>query len=285
MYIYVDILIITNIYVDFLLISSTAAITHSRLKTWRGIAAAVLGGLFSLVIFLPRIPPLGLAAVKLLSAVPIVLTEFGYESKEIFIKRIFLFFMASFIFAGAGSGLSSLLGGRVMVSRNGVVYGNFSMPVLIGSTVGAYAVIRLYKRAADVSEKGGVYTVTVRADRKTVSFRALADTGNALTDVITGKPVIIADRRLITELFGHIPAEEELWDIPESPPQGGTVTKHRHWRLIPCKTVSGNALIPIIRPDEAAVKNEETGQIRSVDIYLGASPNDCEFAVFNPKIL
>ncbi|MDE7293521.1 MAG: sigma-E processing peptidase SpoIIGA [Oscillospiraceae bacterium] len=305
MYVYVDILIITNIYVDFLLIKSTSIITHSRLKAFRGIAAAVLGSLFSLVIFLPKIPSLGLAAVKLFSAVPVVLAAFGYESRNVYFKRLFVFFMASFIFAGLGSAASSLLGGRVIVSRNGVIYGNFSMPVLIASTIGAYAVIQLYKRAADVSEKGGVYTVTARLGSKTVSFRALADTGNSLRDIITGKPVIIVNRGILSEIFGNIPDEAGLLDIPESPPpdqffeNAAAASKPRQytqtlqcpkrrrhlWRIIPCKTVSGTALIPICRPDEVAVKNEETGQIRTADVYLGVSPIDCEFAVFNPKIL
>lgn len=317
MYVYVDILIITNIYVDFLLIKSTSIITHSRLKTFRGIAAAVLGSLFSLVIFLPKIPSLGLAAVKLFSAAPVVLAAFGYESGSAYFKRLFVFFMTSFIFAGLGSAASSLLGGRVMISRNGVIYGNFSMPVLIASTVGAYAVIQLYKRAADVSEKGGVYTITARLGSKTVSFRALADTGNSLRDIITGKPVIIVNRSILSEIFGHIPDESELWDTPEASSPDGfpentpSVPESRQhkqqslqlkqrpnwqcqmqhqirrqmWRIIPCKTVSGTALIPICRPDEVAVKNEETGQIRKADVYLGASLVDCEFAVFNPKIL
>ncbi len=314
MYVYVDILIITNIYVDFLLIKSTSIITHSRLKTFRGIAAAVLGSLFSLVIFLPKIPSPGLAAVKLFSAAPVVLTAFGYESGSAYFKRLFVFFMTSFIFAGLGSAASSFLGGRVMISRNGVIYGNFSMPVLIASTVGAYAVIQLYKRAADVSEKGGVYTITARLGSKTVSFRALADTGNSLRDIITGKPVIIANRSILSEIFGHIPDESELLDITEvipsdgitenTPAAPGSPKSRQHkqpqhslqlkqrpnlrrptWRIIPCKTVSGTALIPICRPDEVALKNEETGQIRTADVYLGVSPVDCEFAVFNPKIL
>ncbi|MDE6591675.1 MAG: sigma-E processing peptidase SpoIIGA [Oscillospiraceae bacterium] len=305
MYVYVDILIITNIYVDFLLIKSTSIITHSRLKTLRGIVAAVLGSLFSLVIFLPKIPPLGLTAIKLVSAAAVIFSAFGYESREAYFKRLFVFFITSFIFAGLGSAASSFGGGRVIVSRNGVIYGNFSMPVLIASTIGAYAVIQLYKRVADVSEKGGVYTVTARQGSKTVSFRALADTGNSLRDMITGKPVIIANRSILSELFGYIPNESDLCNIPENPSPGfisgntSTALKFRQrqqwqqcpkrrrqmWRIIPCKTVSGTALIPICRPDEVAVKNEETGQLRTADVYLGVSPLECEFAVFNPKIL
>ena len=77
MFIYADVLIIVNIYVDFLLIQSAKTITHSPMKTSRGIIAAMLGSLFSLVIFLPRLPVWLMMLTKLISSAVIVFTAFG----------------------------------------------------------------------------------------------------------------------------------------------------------------------------------------------------------------
>ena len=73
MYIYADILLITNIYVDFLLIKSAALLTHSHLRTGRGIFAAFIGSIFSLAIFLPKAFSYILIPLKLISSVLIVL--------------------------------------------------------------------------------------------------------------------------------------------------------------------------------------------------------------------
>lgn len=283
MYVYVDILIITNIYADFLLIKSTAAMTRSPLKLSRGIAAAVLGSLFSLTIFLPRLPPIALVIIKLFSAAPVVYAAFGFGSPAEYVKRLFIFFLMAFVYAGLGTTASGLFGGRLIVSRNGVVYGNLSLPVLIAASIAAYAAISIYRRAADITAEGTVYTVTVREGEKLVRFRAMADTGNVLRDMITGKPVILCSREDLKQLYGSVPAEEDFGEYGSSVALKTVPTAK--WRLIPCTTVTGTALVPIRRPEEVCLKNEETGVIRTADVYLGASPCKSELAVFNPCIL
>lgn len=277
MFIYADVLIIINIYVDFLLIQSAKAITHSPMKTSRGIIAAVIGSLFSLVIFLPALPAWALMAIKLLSSVMIVLTAFGYERRGLFLKRIFIFYLSAFIYGGLGTGLAYISGGKLIISRNGVIYADFSLPALIITSVAAYICIAVYKHFSDCSEEGTVYTVIVLDKGKTISFKAIADTGNVLKDGFTGTPVIVCPRSSIEELYGDIPENAVI-------STGGTALKNR-WRFIPYSTASGCGLIPIIRPAEICIKNDETGSLSKADAYLGASCFDMDFAVFHPKIL
>lgn len=279
LYIYADILIITNIYADFLLIKSTQIITHSPLKTVRACAAAMIGSLFSLTIFLPRMPSAALVLIKIISAAIIVYTAFGFENIRIYTKRLFIFWLAGFIFAGVGTALSYLFGGHMLVSRNGVIYADFSMASLVITSVAAYVSIAVYKHFADCSEEGAVYTVIVSDNGRTVSFKAIADTGNILKDGFTGKPVIVCGRNVLADLYDDVPDESQMLSG-----QGGIAVKTR-WRLIPMTTASGSGLIPIICPRDICIKNDETGRISSADAYLGAAPEENEFAVFHPKIL
>lgn len=281
MYIYADILIITNIYVDFLLIKSAQAITHSPLKASRGCIAAVIGSLFSLVIFLPRMSAAAMTLIKTAAAALTVLAAFGYESRRAYLKRLFVFWLASFIFGGVGTAVSYFVGGRLFLSRNGVIYADFSMAALVITSIAAYLSIAVYKRIADCSEEGSVYTVIVSDNGKTVSFRAIADTGNILKDGFTGKPVIVCGRQTLERLYDTIPDEKTITDNVGSV---GIAVKMR-WRLIPYTTASGGGLIPIIHPREICIKNDETGDISAADAYLGAAPRENDFAVFHPKIL
>ena len=158
MFIYADVLIIVNIYVDFLLIQSAKTITHSPMKTSRGIIAAMLGSLFSLVIFLPRLPVWLMMLTKLISSAVIVFTAFGYENRRIYLKRLFIFYLTTFIYGGLGTGLAYISGGKLLVSRNGILYADFSLPALVITSIAAYACIAVYKHFADTSEEGAVYT-------------------------------------------------------------------------------------------------------------------------------
>lgn len=54
MKIYADILIITNIYMNFFMLKAVAMLTHTPLKNGRCIFSSVLGGLTALTILIPE---------------------------------------------------------------------------------------------------------------------------------------------------------------------------------------------------------------------------------------
>ncbi|MGN1105606.1 MAG: sigma-E processing peptidase SpoIIGA [Huintestinicola sp.] len=276
MYIYADILIITNIYVDFLLIKSAAAITHSPLKTGRGILAAVVGSLFSLAIFLPRSLSLLLVPIKIISSAVIVLMAFGFENMGHFFRRMVVFYLCAFIFGGLGTGLAYITGGRFITARNGVIYADFSMPALVITSIAAYVCIGVYRRLSDYGGEGS-YTVIVSDCGRTASFKAVADTGNILRDSFTGKYVIVCPRAVLLSLYDSVP---DCVSVTE-----GKASLGKRWRIIPYSTVSSSGIMAVICPSDVCLKNDETGQIYRADVYLGAAENDNAEAVFNPKIL
>ncbi len=277
LYIYVDILIITNIYADFLLIKATQLITHSPLKTSRACIGAMVGSLFSLSIFLPGMSPMGVTMLKLLSAALVVYAAFGFENKRVFVKRLFIFFLSGFIFGGLAMGFSCITGGRAIVTRNGAVYADFSLLSLAVTSAAAYLCISVYKRFTDCSDSGEIYTVIISDNGRTISFKAMSDTGNILKDSFTGKPVIVCSENDLDGLYGEIPRFEYI--------SASSVAVCTKWRFIPIETVSGKGLIPVIKPSQLCVKNDETGKISYADVYIGISSHEGAYAVFNPKIL
>ena len=86
-----------------------------------------------------------------------------------------------------------------------------------------------------------------------VTMTAFIDTGNSLTDGMSGRPVIIAELSAVSPLFSR---EEMLFfkngnyeNVPES--------LIKNYRLIPCKTVTGDSLLKGFSPDFVKVKNEK----------------------------
>ncbi|MGN1137719.1 MAG: sigma-E processing peptidase SpoIIGA [Oscillospiraceae bacterium] len=286
MYIYIDILIITNLYTDFLLLKGTSLITHSRMKTSRGLFAALIGSIASLMILLPKMNTSVLMLSKAVISFIVVYAAFGggkegtlWDKIRLCTKRVFIFWLISFIFAGVCMGISYFSDSDFLISRNGVVYADFSLSALIVSTAAAYILVNIYKFFADPAEhSGGMYTVIVSDSGKTVSFKAAADTGNVLCDSFTGRNVIVVPHKSISELYGRLPEYDKLYtpntEIPD-----------RRWRFIPYSTASGTGLLPMIRPESICIKNDESGKFYLPDVYLGITENDMEFAVFHPKIL
>ncbi|MCM1024564.1 MAG: sigma-E processing peptidase SpoIIGA [Prevotella sp.] len=275
MYIYVDILIITNIYANFFLLKTTARLIHTPLRNGKCILGALVGSLFSLIILLPPINSVMLLMIRILSAAVMILVSFGGgRSPRELLGTGVVFFFVCFIFAGIEYGLAVLSGGKNMIWHNSTLYVNISLLTLVISTIVSYAAIcffRFYldgKNSADVS-----YDVIITKDGRTVSVKAVGDTCNNLTDAFTGKPVIVCGRNNISELL----------DVAVYASANGCMPSG--WRLIPFSTIDSEGMLPVFKPASVIVRNAENGSLKSVDVYVGVSDRDMEHAVFNPKIL
>jgi stage II sporulation protein GA (sporulation sigma-E factor processing peptidase) len=73
--------------------------------------------------------------------------------------------------------------------------------VLIVSFAVGYLVLTLVFRRAARHKTGDIVTVTVRHGGREVLFRALRDTGNALADPLSGRPVMVAGVGDLRPLF------------------------------------------------------------------------------------
>jgi len=259
--IYIDTLIIINLYVNFFLLKACGVILHRRIGTARCIWGAVAGGASSLVILFPALPAFMNVLVKIAIGAAIVLIAFGLGSFRAFLKNALVFIVINIIFAGFMLILHLFASPPGMVYNNGVVYLDISFLALVISTAAAYFLIRTMRYFLDVkfnAEK--VYNVTFEYEGRSVSLSAFADSGNTLTDFFTGKPVIICDR----SVFG------------ENPPRKGI-------RLLPYNTVSSSDLLPVFKPDSVKIGE------KNVDIMIGISKTAINKngvnAIFNPKLL
>ena len=266
--IYIDALIVLNIYVNFFLLRITAGATHSPLRTWRCIAASVYGSVFSLTILLPYLGTFVSLAIQLVAAVSIVALSFGTHScKRLFINTA-AFFAANFTLAGTVYSVYTLLKPKFIHFNNACFYIDFSLLILIITTAALYFVVRVVRIFMDRAPNDD-YRIFIRAGKKAISLPGLADTGNVLVDYFTGSPVIICSEESFSELTSTV------LDISLLP---------KGFRLLPYSAVSGSGLIPVFRPDEVLISSCTKGGSKPVDAVIGFG--ECSGkAVFNPKLL
>lgn len=264
--IYIDVLIILNVYVNYFLLMTTAKLTRSRLRTARCIAASFYGSLFSLVILLPELSLTVNLLIKLSAAVTVVMAAFGISSRRRLLLNTAAFFAANFIFAGGIYAIYALFKPDFMHVANGGFYIDFSLLALIISTAVLYGAVCLIRRLCDRSPEGES-KVIIRTHGRIFSCEGLADSGNSLTDLFSGRPVIICGAETFREIFGEISA----YSLPKG------------FRLLPFSTISDSGLIPVFRPDETIIVNTLTGERKSVDVSIGLRENGKK-AIFNPKI-
>lgn len=261
--IYVDVLIILNIYVNFFLLKITSGITNSHMTTKRCIIASVYGSLFSLLILCPTLNSFAVTSIKIAAAFSIVLIAFGFFCWSRFFKNTLAFFTSNFILAGVVCAVDSWLSPEFIHTENSFFYVDFSLLVLIVTTALLYFGVYLVRRFSPALSCSDSFRVTIKFKGTHLELAGLADTGNCLTDFFSGDPVIICD---------SIPFSFDDNNIPDG------------FRMIPYCTISGESVIPVFRPDMITISNCTSGETKAVKALIGIAESSGK-AIFNPKLL
>lgn len=266
--VYIDALFSLNLIVNYLLLLAAAKLAGEPLRRLRLAAGAALGGLYAAAIFFPGMGFLTHPLCKLGAAVLMLLTGFGGSRRLLRVTLVFFGLSCAF---GGGIFAIGLLGGRGLTLRNGVLYSVMDLRILLLSAAVCYAVLTLvFRRTARHGRREVLPAVLILEGRR-VAVNALVDTGNTLTDPVTGRPVMVAEgSRLSPLLPGERVLDEKALRDPvgtlERLSRGG---RGRRFRLLPYQAVGVECgMLLALRLDDARVGAEDYG-----GILVALSPN------------
>ena len=266
--VYIDALFLLNLIVNYLLLLAAAKLAGEPLRRLRLAAGAALGGLSAAAIFFPGRGFLTHPLCKLGAAVLMLLTGFGGSRRLLRVTLVFFGLSCAF---GGGIFAIGLLGGRGLTLRNGVLYSVMDLRILLLSAAVCYAVLTLvFRRTARHGRREVLPAVLILEGRR-VAVNALVDTGNTLTDPVTGRPVMVAEgSRLSPLLPGERVLDEKALRDPvgtlERLSRGG---RGRRFRLLPYQAVGVECgMLLALRLDDARVGAEDYG-----GILVALSPN------------
>lgn len=275
MVVYADILFVVNLIVDYFLLRVSLKVLKTTPKTWRIVVSAVIGGLFSFYIFLPKSPLLIEILAHLLMNSVMMLVCMGFKSVKTFLRGMLVHFGVVCCYGGVMTALWQIFKPQGMIINNSVVYFNISPVVLIITTVFGYFLYMIFSKIFAVTSKGAKRcNITLYALGKSVGASAIIDTGNSISDIMSDSEVIIADKSVAKALFGNL-------DITKDP------LLATRYRTIPCNTVSGNSILEGFRCDICQVYLED--KIISLNnpvLAISKTPIKEDYSVIlNPKIL
>ncbi len=275
MIVYLDVLIFLNTLVDYFLLLATAKITGEKPKSFRTVFSALLGGISSLYIFLPKQNTMVEFLYKTVISFLLEFICYKWSGVRKYIKNTMVFLAVSCAYGGVMFALWVIFKPAGMVINNSVVYFSISPLQLVVFSVFGYILFsvfyKIFKKNSNLAEK---CTVTVKAIDKEIVLDAIIDTGNSLEDIFSDSDIIIADKSVVVSLFGNL---ETAIVGPNS----------SSYRILPCNTVSGDGVLEGFRCEKANVKIED----KIIELYkpiLVASKtvlNDGYNAIINPKII
>lgn len=276
MTVYADVLVVVNLYVDFLLLCCVKSFLRLQSSGKRLVLGALAGALSSLAGLLP-VPgwagPFLAGACALASAA----AAFAPMRARRFFQCWLCMWLFSFLLAGFMLFLMQFAPPGYLTLVGGSVYLNLSLPVLFAATCLAYGGFQLCRRMFPPESPGEpACRLTIRHQDRQVQVFAKADSGNALREPFSGLPVIVCHADSVKALA---PASVLDFFSPAAGSQPGPGL-----RLVPFETVGGQGLLPAFKPDRVEIA--KTG--RELECYIALTQRPFaagEFAaIYNPSL-
>ena len=184
MIIYVDLVILLNVFLDFTLLMSVSVILTRNTKVKRLLLGSIIGGLSTILLFI-NVNTLVSFILKILLGIMMVIASFGYHSIKYTLNNLFYLYTFSFSVGG------------VMYLLMDKAYYNYI--VLIGGfIISLIFYIKMLKKYQTTYHN--YYSVEIVIKNKKYLVTGYLDTGNKLYDTYHHRPVVIIDKNIKYEL-------------------------------------------------------------------------------------
>lgn len=244
--IYADVLFGLSVLTDYLLCLATGRFCGLRLRRGRYFAAALLGGVYAVAVFLPGLSWLAHPVVELCAAGFMGVVAFGGEEKLFRCLAAFLAVSASF---GGAAWAVALRQGSMPAP---------DLKLLAGVFTGCYILLTLLSRTRHRRAREHRVEASLSLAGRRAVFTALEDSGNCLRDPISGDAVMLASPAALRPLFPGMEALLELSDAVELVSQAGRFpVLCGRFRLLSCGSVAGPTLLAAFRPDTVEIDGQE----------------------------
>lgn len=244
-YIYIDSLFFLSLFTDYLLCLISGRFCGLYLKRFRYLMAALFGAAYSVCVFLPGLSFLALPIMELVSAGIMGLIAFGGEER--LLRCIGVFLALSATFGGVVWALTLHAGAAPALDLR-LLFVCFTL---------CYVVLGIISRTKLKKAEGGTVQAELTLGDRKSRFRALVDSGNCLSDPVTGATVMIVAPHALLPLF---PGSRELLEIKNPVELVEKSAQAQDFpaklRLLPYSNIGGEGLLPIFRPDEVRVNGK-----------------------------
>lgn len=298
MEIYLDILLLENLVINYLILYVTAKFSRVRVSTLRLFAGAIVGALYVIFIILqPGMKVYYTAFAKILLSVFIIAITFSPRKVLPFLKTLVIFYISTFIFAGAALAFLyfNQQGGFV---RNGIIYvfGQSRGSLMSFGIVTVGIIVKIFMEVIQsrINKDKLLIPVKIAFDNRIIGLPALVDTGNSLRDPLTNIPVMVVEFKALEELL-----PSEIRSIFENSKEDdlncvtATISTSRwfsRFRLIPFSSLGKeNGMLIGFKPDFIEVgEEEEKRDIKNVIVGIynrSLSGNDKYKALLGPELV
>lgn len=185
---YIEVIIIFNIYIDFLVLLLTSILIKQKIPLKKLLFISLISGLSSIILFL-NITIIELLIISFLISILIIKLTFKR------MKALLYFYLNSI-----------LIGGIIFLVNNFIKLSTLDN-YLVLTLITPIILIIYKKKIKDLKENYNLnYQIKLKYKGKKITLNSFLDTGNNLTDPYFNKPVILVNEDIIkSDKYFYIP--------------------------------------------------------------------------------
>jgi len=234
MLVYVDLVLILNIAMDFLLLLCVSITLKRNVRFYRIVLGSVFGGISILFLFI-KLNNLMLFLFKLIISIIMVLISFSFKNIKYFFNNLLYLYLSSIILGGG----IYLLDIQINYRNNGMLFidSGFSLNFIVLLIISPAIIYGYIKSMKNMKRNyNNFYKVDVIYNNKRYKFNAVLDTGNRLYDPYKKRPIVIVNTNKI-----KLDYENSI--------------------IVPYKTASGTSILKCVIVDKLIIDGNEKNKV------------------------
>lgn len=264
MTIYIDIIIVENLVMNYIILYATGLISKSKISHLRIFLASAIGAIYAITEYISKLSIYSNILVKIILSIVIVFVAFNPQNVKKMCKQLILFYLTTFTFGGVATYLIYVLKPQNIIIKNGMYVGTYVLKVIfIGAILGTIILIIAFKFAKNkITKKDMICKVKIKLNGKEITLDTMVDTGNMLKEPLTGNPVVVVEK---TSLYDLMPkeilnnTESILGGDFEKIPEDIKNEYISRLKIIPFSSLGKqNGMLLGIKPENLKVINEQT---------------------------
>ena len=276
MTIYIDVVLIENLIMNYIILLATGLILKIRIKHIRLIIGSFLGAIYTIIGYIGILEIYSSFILKIILSIMIVYIAYYPQSLKKMWKELLFFYLTSFVFGGVAFSLIYIVKPQEIIMKNGLFLGTYPLKtVILGAIVAFIIIVTAFKIIkSKISKKDLICEVIVEIENEKITTKALIDTGNMLKEPITNTPVVVIEHTLLydvipKEILNHL--EEIIGGDFEKIPEEIKNKYVSKLKLIPYSSLGkqNGMLLGIKAKKLTIVRGEEKEKIEKENIILG----------------
>ena len=226
MKVYVDLVMIVNFILDFILLLGVSMLLKRNVNLKRVIFGSFIGGLSIIILFIPM-NVITIFIFKFITSIIMVLITFKFKSfRYTFMNLMYLYILSIFL-----GGFLYLLNDQFCIKKKGLVFINngFSITIIFILTISPIVIYLYVKQERNFRNIYNNYmNVFIYYSNKKLDCIGYMDSGNNLS-YLNNKVILLDKRKMIFDVEKYL--------------------------YIPLTTVSGNGIIKAFKPDKVVIND------------------------------